>query len=58
MAFTLVAPQHGLADSPFSTEAETTRKALSRARTRRRVGLIPAFIILTVLAFISIFPIY
>ena len=32
--------------------------ALRRARTRRRIGLVPAFAILTVLSVLSIFPIY
>lgn len=33
-------------------------RALSQARTRRRIGNVPAFIILTVLAIIAVFPIY
>ncbi|MGK0722934.1 carbohydrate ABC transporter permease [Leucobacter sp. W1478] len=38
--------------------ARPASKALSRARTRRRIGNVPAFVLLTVLAIISVFPIY
>ena len=56
MTLTLVAPQQV---APGSAEGlEQAARALTRARTKRRIGLIPAFVILTALAVISIFPIY
>lgn len=58
MAFTLVAPQHGLSAPADPADLDAAAGALARARTRRGIGLVPAFAILTVLAVISIFPIY
>ena len=63
MTFTLVAPQHAAADRPAApASAGRTRgaasRALGRARARRRIGAVPAFAILTVLAIVSVFPIY
>lgn len=59
MTFTLVAPQHPIADVPgLDREADPAAQALARARVRRRIGLVPAFVLLTVLAFVSIFPVY
>ncbi|UOQ56632.1 carbohydrate ABC transporter permease [Leucobacter allii] len=57
MAFTLVAPQQQAVPSSPERIAQAQR-ALAASRTRGRLGLIPAFVILTVLAVIAIFPIY
>lgn len=43
-------------DAPDAADAAT--RALARSRTRRRLANIPAFVLLTVLAIISVFPIY
>lgn len=56
MTFTLVAPHRPEAIS--ETSIAQAAENLSKARTRGRIGLIPAFVILTVLAVIAIFPIY
>lgn len=56
MTFTLVAPHRPEAIS--ETSIAQAAEDLSKARTRGRIGLIPAFVILTVLAVIAIFPIY
>ncbi|MBB1056552.1 carbohydrate ABC transporter permease [Dietzia sp. B19] len=51
------AAQKNTGQSRFDA-ARAASKALSRVRTRRRIGKVPAFILLTVLAIISVFPIY
>lgn len=57
MSFTLVAPQpHAVPSSP--EVLAHAREEIGKARTRRRLGLVPAFVILTVLAVIAVFPIY
>lgn len=57
MAFALVESQpHAVPSSP--KVLGETEKRVKAAQTRRRIGLIPAFIILTVLAIIAVFPIY
>lgn len=58
MTFTLVAPHHGIVDSPLAAGADPAARALAQARVRRRIGLVPAFALLTLLAVISVFPIY
>lgn len=57
MSFVLVAP-HQQAEALPTAGLEHAAKALARARSRRAIGLIPAFVMLTGLAVISIFPIY
>ncbi|WP_449281981.1 carbohydrate ABC transporter permease [Leucobacter sp.] len=56
MTFTLVAPHQSAAISEAGIEQAA--RDLARARTLGRIGLVPAFVILTVLAVVSIFPIY
>ena len=73
MTFTLVAPQHlgaldpvdiskpaaaGTRPGAASDAPDAATRALARSRTRRRLANIPAFVLLTVLAIISVFPIY
>lgn len=57
MTFTLVAPQHR--DAPAAAAPiDSATRALRGARRRRRFGNIPAHVVMTVLAIISVFPIY
>ncbi len=65
MSFSLVAPQHAEVDeTPFAARRsrgsarDSATRAGARSRSRRRIGSIPAYVILTVLAIVSIFPIY
>lgn len=61
MTLILVPPQHQLEQGRSgagNTVATASSRALARARTRRGLRQIPAFVILTVLAVVSIFPIY
>lgn len=57
MAFTLVS-QYQLPSTGAYSNLDTAAASLAKARSKRRLGLIPALVLLTVLAIISIFPIY
>lgn len=59
MTFALVAPPSAALDNPFVgvTPDEASRN-LARSVRRRRIGKIPAHLLLIVLAIISVFPIY
>ncbi|MDI6024563.1 carbohydrate ABC transporter permease [Leucobacter sp. UT-8R-CII-1-4] len=57
MAFTLVS-QYQLPSTGAHSNLDTAAATLAKARSKRRLGLIPALVLLTVLAIISIFPIY
>ena len=61
MTFQLVAPQYAL-DRPsalaVASGTDPAAAAIRRSRRRRAIGNIPAFVILTVLAIVAIYPIY
>lgn len=57
MTFALVSP-YQLPSPGAESKLKDAAASLAQAKRKRRLGLIPAFALLTVLAIISIFPIY